>query len=455
MLGFHWINAMKKLIIYLYIVFIISTHLYAQGVAMNSKNTQPYFITGPLTPEEQLALFPKCVKEADHAPALDPELDARFKALRKRESKRYLEDEDKRQITQAYEELAAAGHWKAKYNLALRYQTGTKAGADFSYEAALQLLEPMAVANIPIGIYGMALAIRDGKGVKRDITLASQYTYRAAELGSPQAQYYLGMEAYGRYDFLLAKNYLSCAAHQGNKEAAYQLAGIIRIGEQNYPKSAYYDLLAASLGHEVGFISLWAFFNDQVKDGVSRYGYTENPEFTACIREYGKQLSKDSSLTFPNLAKDCPLPLHPLMGDGSTLPDLESRMGGFLERLQNGTYDPVEEKRRGDEKVRSLQKEYWQRQKSASAQHTAKPQYKTIPLEGLDQWTMEQVQSGEYFVKRDRTWIYVKDGAEVPSRISGYLESVLNTHYVNVLEVEAFHEETDGQFKAMLRTMLG
>lgn len=433
------------------LLLLIIAVLYFKGVFMSSSYdpAKPYVFKGPLTPEEQSLIFPKCVKEADHSPALSEELTTRFRAVRKRESSPYYKDDaEKQAITKEYIQLMEDGNWKAQFNLAFRYVTGN--GTKKNYDKATILLEDLVEKNIPLGIYGMSLLLKDGKGVQQNSDLASQYMHRAAELGSPEAQYSLGMAAHSRHDDILAMNYLSCAAEQGIAEAGYRLGIIIDSGEQNFPKSARYYLLGASNGHLTAISALSTFFEGGYMGNL--YGFDPNPELVECIEKYRKLLMNDPSAKFPEMLTECKIPLHPVMGDGSQYPQLESRVAGFLDRLKSGQYDPEWEEAKARERMLWLQEGYWDDRKSAAIEPI---KYTTIPLEGIDQWTMEQVQSGEYFVKRNRTWIYVKDGAEVPSRISGYLESVLNTHYVNVLEVEAFHEETDGQFKAMLRTMLG
>lgn len=410
---------------------------------------KPYVIKGPLTPEEQLMIFPQCVKEADHAPQISDELALRFRAVRKRESSPYYKDDaEKQAITKEYIQLTEDRNWKAQFNLAFRYVTSN--GTKKNYDKATILLEDLVEKNIPLGIYGMSLLLKDGKGVQQNSDLASQYMYRAAELGSPEAQYSLGMAAYSRFDELLAKQYLSCAAEQGLAVAGYEAGSIIKLGEQNYPKASYYYLLGASNGNLMAISALSTFFEGGYMGNL--YGFDPNPELVECIEKYRKLAMDDPSAKFPEMLTECKIPLHPIMGDGSQYPQLESRVAGFLDRLKQGEYNHEWEKEKARERMLWLQEGYWDDRKSAAIEPI---KYTTIPLEGIDQWTMEQVQSGEYFVKRDRTWIYVKDGAEVPSRITGYLENVLNMHYVNVLEVEAFHEETDGQFKAMLRTMLG
>ena len=383
-----------------------------------------------------------CVHEAMNSPVLTEKGVALFLEARRQETKRGRKDPAL--IQSLYTQSIEEGNWKAMYNVAMKLRKEGKS------KQALEILAPMVENNIPIGIYGMAVMLKEGGGVKRDPALASQYMHRAAELGSPLAQLYLGGQAIGRYDMKLGKQYYYCAASQGNKEAAYQLAMDIRSSEENYPKAAQMYLLAASLGHQTAFSSLRGFFSGHENTLISG-GFDADPELDACLAKRLYQLDADKTLTFPNLAKECPIPLHPVMGDGSEYPELEMRIPGFLERLKTTGHDPEFERIRGEKRIQ------WLRESKGLSEVKEKPApvLRTIPLEGLDQWTMEQVQSGEYFVKRDRTWIYVKDGAEVPSRISGYLESVLNTHYVNVLEVEAFHEETDGQFKTMLRTMLG
>ena len=162
-----------------------------------------------------------CVHEADHLPVLDPEANALFTYGR------YLEKidgpKDFNAIARYYRIAAAYGHYKANHNLQLLVSEGTVSSPNPEHET-IDLAEQLISAGVPGGYYDMGHYLELGYGVKQDADKARRFFRKAADLGSPEAQYYVG-------DFLslpdrapeIARQMMECAADQGYGKAASYL----------------------------------------------------------------------------------------------------------------------------------------------------------------------------------------------------------------------------------------
>ena len=129
-----------------------------------------------------------CAFEKDHLPDVDPELERQYQEIRAYEKKQ-IPNKDEVNITNQYQLLADHGHWKAASQLATRYLYGK--GAEQSYFKALEWFQWMADRDIPLGYYNLGVMAEKGLALKEDKEGAWLYYHRAAQLGSPQAQYRL------------------------------------------------------------------------------------------------------------------------------------------------------------------------------------------------------------------------------------------------------------------------
>ena len=190
-----------------------------------------------------------CARQADYLPEIDPEAQELFMEARRAEVKPGKKNHP--QITGLYELAADKGHWKAMHNLFLRYLKGKGTPRDSS--KAIKLNQKLVDMNIPIGYYNMAVLLEKGHGVIGSEKNSAQYLLKAASMGEPNALIKLG-RFYG-YHLPLDKQqndkaaaYLECAAKQGSTKAYDEYADWLDIAEKNYPKSAYYYLLAMGGG---------------------------------------------------------------------------------------------------------------------------------------------------------------------------------------------------------------
>ncbi|WP_415884456.1 tetratricopeptide repeat protein [Neptuniibacter sp. QD34_54] len=266
-----------------------------------------------------LALFPlyvmafdfTCAREADYLPEVDPEAQELFMQTRRAEVKRGKKDHAN--ITGLYELAADKGHWKAMHNLFLRYLKGKGTPRDSG--KAIKLNQKLVDMNVPIGYYNMAVLLEKGHGVIGSDKDSAQYLLKAASMGEPNALIRLG----NFYGFQLplekqqddkASAYYKCAAKQDVTIGYYEYARWLKIGEENYPKSAYYYLLAFLGGHYGSGVVISSVF----EGGTGGLGYEENEKYSSQLSALLPSFSKDPLYRIPNIAELYPLPYHPTMG---------------------------------------------------------------------------------------------------------------------------------------------
>ncbi|MBV7479675.1 DUF6396 domain-containing protein [Pseudomonas sp. PDM31] len=160
----------------------------------------------------------KCVYERDSLPVLNQDADVFYRYglyLEKRKGQKNYDD-----IARYYRIAAAHDHYKAATNLQFLLSTGQAHSPDASKEV-IDLAEYYVAQDIPGAYYDLAHYLELGYGVKQDVAASRAYFRRAADLGSPDAQYYVGrLLSYvpNTADILLAM--YKCAMEQGNRLAA-------------------------------------------------------------------------------------------------------------------------------------------------------------------------------------------------------------------------------------------
>ncbi len=252
-----------------------------------------------------------CARQADYLPEVDPEAQDLFIQARRAEVKRGKKDHAN--ITGLYELAADKGHWKAMHNLFLRYLKGKGTPKDSA--KAIKLNQKLVDMNVPIGYYNMAVLLEKGHGVMGSEKDSAQYLLKAASMGEPNALIRLG----NFYGFHLpleeqqddkAAAYFECAAKQGSAKAYNEYATWLKIAEENYPKSAYYYLLAFGGGDTGAGVHISGTF----ADGFGVPGYDLDKEYGTELEALLPLIRKDPLYRIPNIAELYPLPYHPTMG---------------------------------------------------------------------------------------------------------------------------------------------
>jgi TPR repeat protein len=171
----------------------------------------------------------ECAREADQLPALMAEPDRLYKYGLYLQLKAGPKDFD--EVARYYRIAAAHGHYKASTNLQAIISRGQAFSPD-SWVETVDLVEDLIERGIPGGYYDMGHYLDRGFGVVQDPDKAKAYYRRAADLGNPEAQYFVA-ELLGRgpgaSDIILALR--TCAMQQGHGEAALAVGLIKKIGK--------------------------------------------------------------------------------------------------------------------------------------------------------------------------------------------------------------------------------
>jgi TPR repeat protein len=199
-----------------------------------------------------------CIHEADHLPSLDPEADQLFKYGR------YLEKKDGpkdfNEVARFYRIAAAYGHYKANNNLQLLVSEGLASSPDPSRET-IDLVEQLIKAGVPGGYYNMGHYLELGYGVRLDEDKARRYFRKAADMGSPEAQAYVG-ELLSPLENApdIARQMRQCATNQSYGDAASTL-GIDLMTDKLYPEAVN----AFQKGVEAGNLQSASFLGNGFK----------------------------------------------------------------------------------------------------------------------------------------------------------------------------------------------
>ncbi|WP_247392450.1 sel1 repeat family protein [Ralstonia pseudosolanacearum] len=217
-----------------------------------------------------------CVHEADHLPPLDPEAGQLFqygRYLQKKEGPKNFND-----IARYYRIAAAHGHYKANNNLQSLVSQGLADSPDAPKET-IDLAAQLVNQGIPSGYYDIGHYLELGYGLKQDEEMALRYMRKAADLGSPDAQYYVGQKLAPIDNApAIARQMWQCAADQGHGTAAFKL-GIDVKTDKLYSEAAKAFQQAAAAGETQGAFALQLEFSWEREDThLSDIGVAKDPE---------------------------------------------------------------------------------------------------------------------------------------------------------------------------------
>jgi hypothetical protein len=172
----------------------------------------------------------ECVHEVSRLPELTPESDQLYKYGLYLQLKLGPKDFD--DVARYYRIAAAQGHYKASANLQALVSQGQARSPD-SWVETLDLVEDLIKLGVPGSYYDMGRYLDRGFGVVQDRDKAKAYHRHAADLGNPEAQYYVA-ELLGRIpgpdDVML--NMYKCAMEQGHAVAAYSIGMYRKVGKR-------------------------------------------------------------------------------------------------------------------------------------------------------------------------------------------------------------------------------
>ncbi|MFF5865661.1 DUF6396 domain-containing protein [Pseudomonas sp. NPDC012596] len=170
----------------------------------------------------------ECRREADVLPSLNRDADELYNYglfLEQHEGPKNFN-----QVARYYRIAASHGHFKASANLQALISQGLASSPEPQRET-IDLVEASIAQGIPGAYYDMGHYLEMGYGVEQDRDKANAYFRKAADLGNPDAQFYVANllgRVTGAYEVMVAMR--RCAASQGHRRAAADLAGLLRVG---------------------------------------------------------------------------------------------------------------------------------------------------------------------------------------------------------------------------------
>ncbi|SCK25669.1 DUF6396 domain-containing protein, partial [Vogesella sp. LIG4] len=225
-----------------------------------------------------------CSHEQARIPKPNPEAEQLFKHARWLQKRNLLKDDPAKYpaFERLYRIAAAWGHDKANHNLALLLIRG-HSDADDVISLPVTLAQDLIQRGIPQGYYDMGALLTKGYGVAESNASALQYLRHAADLGNPDAQYYVGDQLFSLgIDYptplSIGLQMKRCAAEQGHSKAAFEYA--IRMGNsRNFPEALKYYQLAVKAGNDVAAMALQeAFLAPASANDMAYLGRTKDDE---------------------------------------------------------------------------------------------------------------------------------------------------------------------------------
>ena len=270
-----------------------------------------------------------CVYQAQHLPPVDPQAELWFQqALALDNPDVYYEDRDYPKIYQLYRQAAERGHWKAMLNLASLILS-SYAVPEHDPEIAVRWVEKAMTLGAPDAYDVMGVYHQNGVVTGDGATAAYAFFQRAADMGSPSAQAFLGFKMSGNYDSpdgdfwgnaSTGLQMLRCALSQDYANAAYELGMLYRydaIYKKNSSEARMEALEIFQKGIRLGSAkcasALFSEFDGSgLSSGDSLVGYVDTSraerysKIARALEHYGDRLK------LPNLDKILPLPPAPL-----------------------------------------------------------------------------------------------------------------------------------------------
>jgi hypothetical protein len=265
-----------------------------------------------------------CVYQDQHVPPVDPQAELLFQqALALDDPDVYYEDRDYPKIYQLYRQAAERGHWKAMLNLASLILS-SYAVPEHDPEIAVRWVEKAMKLGVPDAYDIMGAYHQNGVVPGGGATAAYAFFQRAAEMGSPSAQTFLGYKMAGSYDnpgegfwgnLPVAMQMMECAFAQGYGDAGEKLSLIYARPRTEEAKRRALSVLhqGVKLGSAECAASIAPEFRGLgLSDGSNLVGYVDKAraerysKIARALEHYGDRLK------LPNLDKVLPLPPAPL-----------------------------------------------------------------------------------------------------------------------------------------------
>ncbi|WP_240159084.1 MULTISPECIES: sel1 repeat family protein [Burkholderiaceae] len=256
----------------------------------------------------RLKLAFTCTHEADHLPLLDPESEKLF------QYGRYLEKKDGpkdfNDVARYYRIAAAYGHYKANHNLQILISSGSASSPDPEKES-VDLAEQLVKAGVPSGYYDIAHYLLNGYGLQRDEDAARRYMRKAADLGNPDAQYYVA-NLLNPADMApdIALQMFRCASDQGYAAAGNDLGVAFQLDRKFAEAAKAFQSSAKAGSSQSAFLLQYAFDAKSGKNELYAIGVEPDAERTRRYGLIGKFLDSNDGRNpkVPDIDRIVPLP---------------------------------------------------------------------------------------------------------------------------------------------------
>ncbi|RMR11362.1 SEL1-like repeat protein [Pseudomonas syringae group genomosp. 3] len=202
----------------------------------------------------------QCAYESDALPKPNEDADTLYKYaifLEKQKKEKNYE-----QITRFYRISAAHNHYKSATNLQNLLSSG-RAKSPEPRKETIDLVENYISKNVPGAFYDMGHYLEIGYGVKQDIPSSRAYFRRAADLGNPDAQYYIAeLLTKLRNTADISQSMYKCAMEQGHSIAGRRYASYATVTKSYKDAIAGYQLSTKS-GDDISAHRLARGFEDR------------------------------------------------------------------------------------------------------------------------------------------------------------------------------------------------
>ncbi|WP_205169203.1 tetratricopeptide repeat protein [Burkholderia sp. LMG 13014] len=262
-----------------------------------------------------------CVYQAQHVPPVDPQAELWFQqALALDDPNIDYDKRDYAKIYQLYTQAAERNHWKAMLNIASLILSDRRGVPTHDPEIAIRWVEKAMKLDVPdaydmMGIYHQNGLIKGG-----DATSAYAFFQRAADMGSPSAQTFIGTKTDAAYDdpggefwgnLPIATQMLECAFAQGYGDAADELGHVYARDNTPEGKSRALKILheGVKLGSAKCAHSLAPEFRGlDLADGTNLVGHIDKARAERYSKLGDALEFYQGRLKLPNLDKVLPLP---------------------------------------------------------------------------------------------------------------------------------------------------
>ncbi|WP_440058508.1 SEL1-like repeat protein [Pseudomonas fragariae (ex Marin et al. 2024)] len=170
----------------------------------------------------------ECHRETDVLPPINQDAELLYNYglfIEKKEGPKNFDD-----AARYYRIAAAHGHYKASTNLQALVSQGL-ANSPNAQSETIELVERLMAQNVPGAYYDMGHYLEIGYGVEQSNEKANAYFRKAADLGNPDAQFYVAnllSRVTGGHEVMTQMR--RCAAYQGHARAAQELGTFLRVG---------------------------------------------------------------------------------------------------------------------------------------------------------------------------------------------------------------------------------